>query len=192
MSENAPYKRTRVFLACLNCRKRKIKCLTEDSDNRPCERCVRKGLLCQYLPVADEQDQSPGMNSPALDRAGTAQSAHQPVSHAGPGFNPYAPAGNHLSPHSRNPPYAPSTSQAAPHAAPNHGGQQFYAGSSPYYVPLKVTTPMQHGSSVYPTNYVYPSNWPAFPQSQSPTQSVPHAFAQDRATVANAEHRLHT
>ncbi|KAF7342323.1 Haloacid type II [Mycena venus] len=58
MSEPAPYKRTRVFLACRTCRRLKIKCLTDDSETKPCQRCVRKGLVCEYLPVADEQEQA--------------------------------------------------------------------------------------------------------------------------------------
>ncbi|KAJ7677635.1 hypothetical protein B0H17DRAFT_111079 [Mycena rosella] len=44
--------RRRVYIACLNCRKRKIKCLSENSD--PCARCIKMGLHCEYLPVADE------------------------------------------------------------------------------------------------------------------------------------------
>ncbi|KAJ7633725.1 hypothetical protein B0H17DRAFT_1149893 [Mycena rosella] len=45
------YIRRRVYIACLNCRKRKVKCLTDESDKKPCGRCIRHGLACQYLPV---------------------------------------------------------------------------------------------------------------------------------------------
>ncbi|KAJ8086513.1 hypothetical protein PM082_005336 [Marasmius tenuissimus] len=42
-------------MACRNCRKRKIKCVTnEDPPHNPCERCTRKGLHCEYVAVGDE------------------------------------------------------------------------------------------------------------------------------------------
>ncbi|KAJ6535596.1 hypothetical protein B0H19DRAFT_1080060 [Mycena capillaripes] len=68
MSKPPPARRTRVFLACLNCRKRKIKCLTVDSEEKPCGRCVRKGLLCEYRTIAEEQEQS--ANAGATDSYG--------------------------------------------------------------------------------------------------------------------------
>nr|GAT46424.1 C6 finger domain [Mycena chlorophos] len=52
-------KRRRAYIACSNCRKRKIKCVPE-ADYRPCARCSKKGLVCEYISVADSQpDQLP-------------------------------------------------------------------------------------------------------------------------------------
>ncbi|CAK5262392.1 unnamed protein product [Mycena citricolor] len=40
------------LIACTNCRERKTKCIPPanlQTTNSPCERCVRKGLRCQYV-----------------------------------------------------------------------------------------------------------------------------------------------
>ncbi|KAJ7084582.1 hypothetical protein B0H15DRAFT_386469 [Mycena belliarum] len=59
--------RRRTYVACTHCRRRKIKCITDDLRLRkPCERCGRKGLQCRYLAVAEEQippcPRAPGRN----------------------------------------------------------------------------------------------------------------------------------
>ncbi|KAJ6626177.1 hypothetical protein B0H10DRAFT_1999303 [Mycena sp. CBHHK59/15] len=39
-------KRRRVYIACTNCRRRKIKCMTsKEGPNDPCNRCYKNGLL---------------------------------------------------------------------------------------------------------------------------------------------------
>ncbi|KAJ7655495.1 hypothetical protein B0H17DRAFT_1098864 [Mycena rosella] len=44
--------RSRVYIACVHCRKRKIKCITAaEAPDRPCERCVRKNIHCEYMSV---------------------------------------------------------------------------------------------------------------------------------------------
>ncbi|KAJ7646279.1 hypothetical protein DFH06DRAFT_1332666 [Mycena polygramma] len=45
-------RRRRAFVACANCRKRKMKCTTvADGNSMPCRRCALKGLKCEYLAV---------------------------------------------------------------------------------------------------------------------------------------------
>ncbi|KAK0230828.1 hypothetical protein IW262DRAFT_435162 [Armillaria fumosa] len=55
---DTPIKRPgRALIACTHCRRRKIKCVpvsSEDPDrshNSPCERCTKKHLKCEYVPV---------------------------------------------------------------------------------------------------------------------------------------------
>ncbi|KAJ6540728.1 hypothetical protein B0H19DRAFT_1078128 [Mycena capillaripes] len=49
--------RKRIYVACVHCRKRKVKCVnTGDSSNTPCKRCAEKGLLCEYLAVCEEDE----------------------------------------------------------------------------------------------------------------------------------------
>ncbi|KAJ7458498.1 hypothetical protein FB451DRAFT_1182692 [Mycena latifolia] len=51
--------RLRASVACVRCRKRKIKCISsEGSPDRPCERCARRGFVCKYLSVGEERAQS--------------------------------------------------------------------------------------------------------------------------------------
>ncbi|KAJ6562243.1 hypothetical protein B0H19DRAFT_1259817 [Mycena capillaripes] len=186
MSEPAPYKRTRVFLACLNCRRRKIKCLTEDSEQNPCERCVRKGLVCEYRPVADDQEHN----------AGTTHSyERQAAPSAAPASSPY-PLGNQRPPQSGNAQYPPSMVYGStPGSAPySYGGQQLHPGSSQSYgqpqgynAPTSgpaspygssAPTPQQRSPPGYPANYS--ANWPA---AFTPLSSQPHAFTLGLAVV---------
>ncbi|KAF8206824.1 hypothetical protein K438DRAFT_1756170 [Mycena galopus ATCC 62051] len=141
MSEPAPYKRTRVYIACVHCRRRKTKCLTDDSEGGPCKRCIRLGLQCQYTPIADEQEESRGHGS---DRKSSGNSlASQPVSPATQtskyrataprppqkGDAPYLP----VQVLGSNPFDAPSSSaRSAQIFAPYQGGQQICPENSPY------------------------------------------------------------
>ncbi|KAJ7456130.1 hypothetical protein FB451DRAFT_1373002, partial [Mycena latifolia] len=47
----------RAYIACVHCRKRKIKCITP-REGQPCERCIKKGLVCDYLPVPEQHARS--------------------------------------------------------------------------------------------------------------------------------------
>ncbi|KAJ7622523.1 hypothetical protein FB45DRAFT_927894 [Roridomyces roridus] len=48
-------KKKRVYIACLHCRKRKIRCITNETTDTPCARCTEKGLECRYVAVANER-----------------------------------------------------------------------------------------------------------------------------------------
>ncbi|KAK6996294.1 hypothetical protein R3P38DRAFT_3204425 [Favolaschia claudopus] len=57
--------------ACSNCRRRKIKCkISKERPKDPCERCVKRRLCCQYMSVAEQEDDStspestPGPSTP--------------------------------------------------------------------------------------------------------------------------------
>ncbi|KAF7351704.1 C6 finger domain [Mycena sanguinolenta] len=60
---NAPFaqQRRRTIMACVNCRKRKMRCITtEQPPKNPCARCTKKGLPCEYVAADnDEDNQSP-------------------------------------------------------------------------------------------------------------------------------------
>ncbi|KAK7044458.1 hypothetical protein R3P38DRAFT_2878852 [Favolaschia claudopus] len=52
-------KRRRVNIACVHCRRRKVKCSTSDaSSSAPCGRCSKMGLSCTYVPVAAQYGDS--------------------------------------------------------------------------------------------------------------------------------------
>ncbi|KAJ6467851.1 hypothetical protein C8R45DRAFT_1219021 [Mycena sanguinolenta] len=62
----APYalKRRRTLMACLNCRKRKLRCITtEQPPKNPCARCTKKNLPCEYVPATEHDDQSSSHSS---------------------------------------------------------------------------------------------------------------------------------
>ncbi|KAJ6460831.1 hypothetical protein C8R47DRAFT_1226081 [Mycena vitilis] len=59
-------KRKRVCLACVHCRRRKVKCMTTEATTSdsppctPCERCTKMGLACTYLSVAAQSRSTSG------------------------------------------------------------------------------------------------------------------------------------
>ncbi|KAJ7113643.1 hypothetical protein C8R44DRAFT_741226 [Mycena epipterygia] len=77
-------KRRRTILACSNCRRRKIRCITtEQPPTKPCQRCTKKGLHCEYVAATDYEDnpssttqvpEMPLSNPPSL---GTTSSANR-------------------------------------------------------------------------------------------------------------------
>ncbi|KAF7365743.1 C6 finger domain [Mycena venus] len=76
MLEMPQRRRTRVFLACMACRKRKIKCMTTDTEQKPCKRCVQKGLFCQYITVADQLVHSASTSSHKSERTQRSEAPH--------------------------------------------------------------------------------------------------------------------
>ncbi|KAJ7104886.1 hypothetical protein C8R44DRAFT_746146 [Mycena epipterygia] len=186
MSESESFnRRRRVYIACLNCRKRKIKCLNEESLQRPCERCIRKGLICEYIPVANEQAQSAGSNPPPPTQFGFGHRPPAPYSpppavHPAPAFNPTPAYGGYNGPsnvvqpqqhipsmapvlgHHRNPRVHPIS---APYQVPPYAYRPGPAPASSYgtgqHVVYPATAPpQQSGSSAYPNNYGnYPYEW---------------------------------
>ncbi|KAJ7493929.1 hypothetical protein FB451DRAFT_1164797 [Mycena latifolia] len=52
-------KQRRAGLACTNCRRRKIRCLSNERfPTQPCERCRRRHLTCEYLRIAEKEEHS--------------------------------------------------------------------------------------------------------------------------------------
>ncbi|KAJ7263081.1 hypothetical protein C8J57DRAFT_1470985 [Mycena rebaudengoi] len=57
--------RRRAVIACSNCRKRKVRCVTsEKPPQNPCERCTRRRLACQYVTVAEDIGNNPAGDVP--------------------------------------------------------------------------------------------------------------------------------
>ncbi|KAF7324669.1 hypothetical protein MKEN_00508400 [Mycena kentingensis (nom. inval.)] len=57
-----PPNHKRCRIACIRCRRRKIKCAVNFNNggqpHPPCKRCADRGLACQFIPVADTDDAS--------------------------------------------------------------------------------------------------------------------------------------
>ncbi|KAJ7478265.1 hypothetical protein FB451DRAFT_1396049 [Mycena latifolia] len=57
--------RRRTILACTNCRRRKIRCITtEQPPKNPCARCVKKGLSCEYVAAPEAEEYSGSTSRP--------------------------------------------------------------------------------------------------------------------------------
>ncbi|KAF8205312.1 hypothetical protein K438DRAFT_1757294 [Mycena galopus ATCC 62051] len=57
--------RKRGYIACVECRRLKIKCETDEYQPKPCKRCTTKGLDCKYITVAEQsrRDANPEASS---------------------------------------------------------------------------------------------------------------------------------
>ncbi|KAJ6488830.1 hypothetical protein C8R45DRAFT_1097178 [Mycena sanguinolenta] len=103
MSQALPSKSRRTYVACLACRKRKIKCFTDGSAEKACRRCSHKGIQCEYLRVSSAQKHVPS-HSPFLPL----------TSIAVPSANPYSATRNYWPSDSGypQPSYTPRSSES--------------------------------------------------------------------------------
>ncbi|KAJ6449394.1 hypothetical protein C8R47DRAFT_1230665 [Mycena vitilis] len=70
---DAPFalQRRRTLVACTNCRRRKMRCMTtEQPPTNPCARCTKKGLTCEYV-AADQDEYSPDLPTSSLPQSAT-------------------------------------------------------------------------------------------------------------------------
>ncbi|KAJ7628777.1 hypothetical protein FB45DRAFT_1004265 [Roridomyces roridus] len=160
-------RRTRVYIACVNCRRRKIRCKSGDSEEKPCERCVKKGLRCEYVPV-DGRDSN--VNESTLNTSFAAHPQMYPSHHghhreAGPPsvdprsrYTQPQPQPTGSSSHRRNP-VGPGAIHALPsgqgpypgHTVPSHAPSNPTPPGGAYYHPSSHGPEMNMGP--YPTGY---------------------------------------
>ncbi|KAJ7179904.1 hypothetical protein C8R43DRAFT_381464 [Mycena crocata] len=157
---NAALWRRRAMIACTNCRKRKIKCVTtEEPPRNPCARCTKRALSCEYVAVDEDStpespvSQLPSVPYPSPYNSGTAYS------------NPGVPTGYMPSP--SYPPYNgqwnPPPSQSHPSfSTPVYPTQNGASYNRQQYGPGPGGNPF--GGHGYSSNGQY-----GYPQSQPPT-----------------------
>ncbi|KAJ7629118.1 hypothetical protein FB45DRAFT_48720 [Roridomyces roridus] len=126
--------RRRVVIACTNCRRRKIRCATDSEDDiprNPCERCVKKGLKCEYITVADQfSTPPPASPSPRSSLDAPYYQLPRPEDSRAP----YSRAPPFQSHHPPPPPGAVHQSRYLPHPDPRH---RF----NPSLPPLEISEP---------------------------------------------------
>ncbi|KAJ7473267.1 hypothetical protein FB451DRAFT_1174918 [Mycena latifolia] len=170
--------RKRIYVACLHCRKRKIKCITA-SESEPCERCARRGLECEYLPVSVEQAQQP---SPTSGRDGP------PARSATPG--PHMPISWTQSPQTYGgynaPGAGPSPHSSTAYANPSHyNPMNAMPGSQPF-------VPSNYGHD-YSSRPQYPGavqhqGYNHAPMASGPSQYPPSTMPPQRPATAAGYH----
>ncbi|KAJ7339723.1 hypothetical protein DFH08DRAFT_963771 [Mycena albidolilacea] len=127
---------TRVAVACRNCRERKVKCMTT-SQEKPCMRCERNELECQYVSIDKQKARGSGSKPPGHSSSGhpprkpfpQAPPINQSSNSGGDGQIPfYGCYDNHSS---AGPQYAPSV----PPALGDYPYNNSPSSSSPSYRP---------------------------------------------------------
>ncbi|KAJ7710460.1 hypothetical protein B0H17DRAFT_1123607 [Mycena rosella] len=152
--------RRRSILACSNCRKRKIKCITTEQPPRnPCARCTKKNLPCEYVGAAEpEYHSGERPQTPDADRGNSrthfasaprptpmysaGRGAAPPLPYTGPPAMVMTPTGwGYVAPSSRRGPNPASVnpgpgSHAHPQYYPPGGAAPQYSGyGNPQYDP---------------------------------------------------------
>ncbi|KAJ7676652.1 hypothetical protein DFH06DRAFT_1428293 [Mycena polygramma] len=156
-------KRTRIYVACINCRKRKVRCITtDDSEEKPCKRCTEKGLSCSYLAVCEERDNPPQNPPPPSQRWNQGPRSSSNASSA--------PYGNNNSSQ-----YPPNYGQA-PSQTPTQFNQSGFVPNYTNAAPYPYSNQPQSQSQV-PNNpaYGYGANtYPASGQTYYPNTGMPY------------------
>ncbi|KAJ7064654.1 hypothetical protein C8F01DRAFT_1354141 [Mycena amicta] len=207
-------KRRRAYIACSNCRKRKIKCITtSDAEYRPCTRCAQKGLVCEYIAVPDDAllpDTPPGSVEAAESSSSTSHVRRAPDdwSHAitppSAGLSGFLPPSSTSARGNRSA-HSHSHSQLPTAQSSLYRPQTWPSGASPATSSSRISQPRldpaygsvqasgmvmgAYGSSPY-AHSAYPST--SYGQQQQQPGFVPAAAAsvprERRATVVQASH----
>ncbi|KAJ7190279.1 hypothetical protein GGX14DRAFT_579992 [Mycena pura] len=176
----------RVLVACTNCRQRKAKCLT-DSQDRPCMRCQRHQLKCQYLSTAEYP--SPPTQSTGGGRS--KESQRPPPMPLPPGStsdiilaDPYAAYNTNSqagTPWPQHPPTGPPSAGPGPAGGPGAQyrppGHRNYTYPAPHVPAEAQTLPniSQRAKQHVPHPPNMPPNYPAMYPSAPPQYPSPSA-----------------
>ncbi|KAK7061643.1 hypothetical protein R3P38DRAFT_3166623 [Favolaschia claudopus] len=134
-------RRRRAMIACSNCRRRKIKCVTtEEPPRKPCQRCTKRGLVCEYVAVEDDEpDTTPESPPPPLP-----SHTSLPLQHSPPGAHmrgQYPP--------SQPTPYGQWANQSQPIPVPYNG---YPTPQPPYMQPQGYPSPYGYPQQFNPQN----------------------------------------
>ncbi|KAJ7097384.1 hypothetical protein C8R44DRAFT_859879 [Mycena epipterygia] len=119
----------RVSLACVHCRKRKIRCsAARESTQKPCQRCSRKGLVCVYVPVSASASAGtptppppPGFMGAPIQYTPSPELMHKPFpgyDHKSKAIGPKLGEQSPYRPWNRRPHFAPVDSVLGPDSQP--------------------------------------------------------------------------
>ncbi|KAJ6473371.1 hypothetical protein C8R47DRAFT_1324469 [Mycena vitilis] len=175
--DSAPYalKRRRTIMACVNCRKRKIRCITtEQPPTNPCARCTKKRIPCEYIAMPEPEWYSASSPSPQTPEfpASSGDASASP--------SPWTP-----------PPLPPPPSQSQgpsfvplPYTAPPAGHRPRYAGGQYPDLALGRQPSQPDRSMSLPTSPYYPhpdiqpggnrATYPYYPQPPASRPPYPH------------------
>ncbi|KAF8203499.1 hypothetical protein K438DRAFT_1757822 [Mycena galopus ATCC 62051] len=178
MSDATPDRRTRVYIACMNCRRRKTKCETNYPGD-PCKRCRRTGLACDYIPIRDQHGQFISARTPVASGydSGIPQQMWLGLQ-ALPSYSTETYGFPSLSPQSaqwESTPRVDSTraTESGPSLAHYPGGQPVHPENHPYLVTAQGYSDSGHDSHPLPYSTftepphpngsaAYSSQWPAY------------------------------
>ncbi|KAJ7491524.1 hypothetical protein B0H11DRAFT_1010279 [Mycena galericulata] len=170
----------RVQMACSNCRKRKVKCITQ-SEKTVCLRCQHNGLLCEYVATerqARSKDSAPFEHSTpdsGNTRATQATSSHN---HGpSPTYGPKNP------PEGAKPPYMYSGAPLMPMAHPppiNPEASSLYRPPHPASEPLTPVLSSPAGSAHSIHQQYGNTKCSSCPDPTNSTASLPIPIAQSR------------
>ncbi|KAJ7493987.1 hypothetical protein FB451DRAFT_1164851 [Mycena latifolia] len=174
--------RRRTVIACANCRRRKVRCITmEQPPSTPCVRCRKRQLPCEYVTIRDSEGDSPSApgegsdtDSPTsprrMDWAPALTPGNFPPGHGAPpalsSAHPSTSSGSSssITPGIRGSFRPPATRPRS--SVPLHNPPQFGSIQPAFHHPRPAPTHPSMNSG----HYLSGSNFsPAYPSSQTPS-----------------------
>ncbi|KAJ6515999.1 hypothetical protein C8R45DRAFT_1206143 [Mycena sanguinolenta] len=163
-------RRRRAMIACTNCRRRKIKCVTtEEPPQHPCARCTKRGLVCEYVAV----DEPTTPESPSQPLTPPYYNAAPSAPYTTPGATPAGYMSHYTLP---QPQAQYGAWNQPPHSQPVHPAypQSSNYNSSRYPVP----------QNTYGGSQGYPPQYAGFPPQFAPTNQWPQGSASQQPRCA--------
>ncbi|KAJ7207017.1 hypothetical protein C8J57DRAFT_1484686 [Mycena rebaudengoi] len=137
-------KRRRAYVACTNCRQRKVRCVSlSEVGDEPCNRCSKRGLKCEYIAIPDCQETSSEGDSTTTPEPLSGSNSPDGLSPA-----PYTSVSSSL-------PMDPSYSR-------RRSSHYANVAESSYYTPSK-TPPLRPVSSQSASDHLSPGPYPSLP-----------------------------
>ncbi|KAK6981603.1 hypothetical protein R3P38DRAFT_3234031 [Favolaschia claudopus] len=197
-------KRRRAFIACKNCRRRKVKCIS--SDYHPCRRCTVKGLKCEYYATGEEQAPSspsslvqeieipehpPWASQPITPpSAGLSFSSDESTSPSEPSASPRFPMPPASSKYRRREraPSTPATSDAWRYRAHLTPGTPIPRLSQPIVPRQAYTSASSHSHHDIPQANSYSTPTPEYSHSQNPYYTNPNPDSRYGGVAPSQQH----
>ncbi|KAJ7277460.1 hypothetical protein C8J57DRAFT_1223211 [Mycena rebaudengoi] len=137
-------KRRRAYVACTNCRQRKVRCVSpSEVGDEPCNRCSKRGLKCEYIAIPDCQETSSDGDSTTTPEPLSGSNSPDGLSPA-----PYTSVSSSL-------PMDPSYSR-------RRSSHYANVAEPSYYTPSK-TPPLRPVSSQSASGHLSPGPYPSLP-----------------------------
>ncbi|KAJ7676798.1 hypothetical protein DFH06DRAFT_1317408 [Mycena polygramma] len=173
-------KRRRAYVACANCRKRKIKCITvSEVDYSPCTQCSLKGLKCEYSAVPEG---SPSSSQPGTPPEIEVPTTERDYSHVGGTPKPITPPSAGINEYLGSTPSSRGARPGAAVALPSRGAPRYpYQRRRASPTGPALTMPQTPQVPQPSTSYVEAASFPSTVPQYYPDSSVSPPYFTDAA-----------
>ncbi|KAJ7619718.1 hypothetical protein FB45DRAFT_1096178 [Roridomyces roridus] len=151
--------RKRALMACLGCRKRRVRCNAINGYDNPCDRCSHRNLACEYISVAEESGRAASSPSPNPSSRSSSSCSSSPS----PSPNVTPPPTHHHQSKSGSKPSGPTLDFPGAAAVPHSQQQQQQIPTYEYeysYPQTAWNVPLEYNYNYHPTSASQPYSTP--------------------------------